>query len=64
MRATLQGLPAGCLRNQLHNGNTHFSVSCISLDNVVLSGGSGFWLLHIKLVLLLMVIECLLHPFI
>lgn len=56
--------PAACPRHPLHNSNTHSSVSCCSLDNTLLSGGSVFWLLHTQLFLLLRVFECLLHPFV
>lgn len=61
--APLKG-SGGCPRRHLPNRNTHFSVSCFSLDNMVLSGGSVFWLLHAQLFLLLRVFECLLHPFV
>lgn len=49
MHVSLQGLPASYLRHHLHNRNTHFLVSCISLDNMVLSVDSGVWLLLTQL---------------
>lgn len=60
----LHQLPVGCLCHHLHNRNTHFPVSCFSLDGVVLSDASSFWLLQGQLFLLLKVDECLLHPFV